>query len=85
MDYYEAKALFSLPSLNSLSMSLPFEDMRWRSSKIPTSGLKSLVLTQSTVSEQNLGVILQETPSLTTLAYETWIGIDDTPPPPKEP
>lgn len=84
-NYRAIHPLFSFPSLKRLSMSIPYEDPRWFSAEIPTTGLKSLVLHSSQLSVQTLGILLKATPSLTVLRYETWINIDKVPHSPKEP
>lgn len=84
-NYRAIQPLFSFPSLKSLRMSVPHEDTRWLSADIPTTGLQSLVLHNSQVSVQTLGILLKATPSLALLIYETWINIDKIPHSPKEP
>lgn len=73
IDYGQIKPLFSIPTLQSLSMSLPACDISWLPGpKVPLSGLKSLVLHHSQLTPENLGTILIATPSLKSLRYETW-------------
>lgn len=84
-NYRAIHPLFSFPSLKRLRVSIPHEDTRWLSADIPTTGLKSLILHNSQVSVQTLGILLKATPSLTILTYETWINIDKVPHSPKEP
>lgn len=83
-DYRAIYSLFSFPSLKKLRMSIPHEDARWLSTDIPTTGLQSLILHNSQVSVQTLGILLKATPSLTTLEYQTCINIDKVPHSPKE-
>ena len=75
-NYRAIHPLFSFPSLKELRMSIPYEDTQWLSADIPTTGLKSLILHNSQVSVQTLGILLKATPSLTILRYETTINID---------
>ena len=84
-NYRAIHPLFSFPSLKRLRMSIPHEDTRWLNADIPTTGLKSLILHNSQVSVQTLGILLKATPSLTFLRYDTWINIDKVPHSPKEP
>lgn len=84
-NYQAIQPLFSFPSLKTLRMSLPCEDPRWLSAKIPITGLKSLLLHNSQISVQTLGILLKSTPYLTSLRYDTWINIDNIPQSPKEP
>ena len=74
VDYRQIKPLFSIPSLRSLSMSLPARDISWLPGpKVPLSGLKSLVLHHSQLTPKNLETILIATPSLKSLRYEAWM------------
>lgn len=74
IDYGQIKPLFSIPSLRSLSMSLPSRDISWfPGQKVPLSGLRSLVLHHSQLTPENLETILMATPSLKSLRYETWM------------
>lgn len=73
INYGQIKPLFSIPTLQSLSMSLPARDISWLPGpKVPLSGLKSLVLHHSQLTPENLKTILIATPSLKSLRYETW-------------
>lgn len=74
IDYGQIKPLFSIPSLRSLSMSLPARDISWLPGPVvPLSGLTSLVLHHSQLTPENLETILIATPSLKSLRYETWM------------
>lgn len=74
IEYGQIMPLFSMPSLRSLSMSLPARDISWLpDSVIPLSGLTSLILHHSQLTPGNLGTILIATPSLKSLRYETWM------------
>lgn len=74
VDYRQIKPLFSIPSLRSLSMSLPAGNISWLPGpKVPLSGLRSLVLHHSQLTPENLETILIATPSLKSLRYEAWI------------
>lgn len=84
-NFRAIQPLFSFPSLKKLRMSLPNEDPRWLSAKLPTTRLKSLALHNSQVSVQTLGVLLKAAPSLASLRYDAWINVDKVPNPPKEP
>lgn len=84
-NYRAIRPLFSFTSLKSLRISIPYEDPQWLSAEIPTMGLKSLILHNSQVSLQTLGILLKATPSLTSLTYDNWINIDKVPHSPKEP
>lgn len=76
IDYGQIKPLFSIPSLRSLSMSLPARDILWLPGPvIPLSGLTSLILHHSQLTPENLETILIATPSLKSLRYETWMII----------
>lgn len=77
--------LFSIPSVTSLSMSLPSRDTSWLNSSISTSALTSLHLDYCQLSEQNLGRLLLSTPCLKWLEYNAWINVDHVPTPPKRP
>lgn len=78
IDYGQIKPLFSIPALRSLSMSLPAQDILWLpGSKVPVSGLKSLVLHHCQLTPKNLETILIATPSLISLRYETWMIVYD--------
>lgn len=85
IDFRQIVPLFSIPSLISLSMSLPSRDISWLSSSIPTSALTSLHLDHCQLSETNLGRLLLATPCLKWLEYNAWIDVDYVTPPPKRP
>ena len=78
IDYAQIRPLFSIPALKSLSMSLPARDMSWLPrTKVPVSGLKSLVLHHCQLTPEYLETILIATPSLISLKYETLIILYD--------
>ncbi len=84
-DYSQVKPLFSLPSIETLSMSLPSQGLFWPGPQVPMSGLKSLVLHHSEISEEHLGSLLFATPCLQSLEYNAWINVDHILLPPNEP
>lgn len=77
--------LFSIPSVTSLSMSLPSRAISWLSPSVPTSALTSLHLDHCQLSEQNLGRLLLATLCLKWLEYNAWINVEHVPPHPKRP
>lgn len=85
VDFRQIIPLLSVPSVTSLSMSLPSRDVSWLNSRIPTSALTSLHLDYCQLSEQNLGRLLLATPCLRWLEYNAWINVDHVPAPPKRP
>lgn len=84
-NYQAIEPLFSFSNLKTLRMSIPCEDPRWLSARIPITALNSLILHNSQVSVQILGIILRSTPFLESLRYNTWINIDNVPHSPKQP
>lgn len=83
IDFRQIMPLFSIPSVTSLSMSLPPRAISWLSSSVPTSALTSLHLDHCQFSEQNLGRLLLATPCLKWLEYNAWINVGHVSPPPK--
>lgn len=83
IDFRQIVPLLSIPSVTSLSMSLPSRDISWLNSSIPTSALTSLHLDYDQLSEQNLGRLLLATPCLKWLEYNAWINVDHFPTHPK--
>lgn len=85
IDFRQIMPLFSIPSVTSLSTSLPSRDTSWLNSSIPTSTLTSLHLDYCQLSEENLGRLLLATPCLKWLEYNAWINVDHVPTSPKQP
>lgn len=85
IDFRLIMPLFSIPSVTSLSTSLPSRDTLWFNSSIPKSALTSLHLDYSQLSEENLGRLLLATPCLKWLEYNAWINVDHVPTSPKQP
>lgn len=76
IDFGQIMPLFSVPSVTSLSISLPSRDISWFSSSVPTSALTSLHLEYCQVSAQNPGRLLLATPCLKWLEYNAWINVE---------
>ncbi len=56
-------------------MTLPAQGISWFGPKVPVSGLGSLHLYTSQISEENLGTMLLATPSLKSLDYDAFINV----------
>lgn len=84
IGYCQVGPLFSISTMKSIRMSLLNLDILWLGPNVPVSGLKSLVLHHSQVSEEDLGKLLLATPSLKSLEYQPWISVNEFPPSPKQ-